>query len=625
MAYQQLMTARSDYSNFGSMLASAQENVADTNAQNTESTQFYDSYKAQLEGTGLMEGLPAIPLAVENAYAIGKNLYGAYQKSKDLIPRIKDAANKLQTIGEEAIATGKGQLAKGVDLAKNTADTLNNQVLDLGNTVTEGGQNLLSSAQDIASNVENVARSGINDVMSSAQNEASNILQTARETGQNIVNVAQEQGANAISSLSDVGKQAIDTAMTTGSNILNTGSQNSTFASIDKIQSDFEKNYDPNVPYKPTPFEKPDFLNPGEFGTVRERLINLAGTNQNRINLISEAPVGDIFQKSKLIQGNIEAGLTPFSGKPIRPAEPAVTTEPSATVTEPAATLSESVAPSEAGISNNIRKAYTAYSGKAETYQSFSTTKGRGLASSQANAEATSGEFSSEALEPGDLIHSYASLTQNINPRSVGESMFGKIKNMFSKAPEVKTTGFNAPDINATVETAARDITSNISGAASQTVNNITEGARQAVSNISENVSGGIKSATEGVGRTAGEISNAVETTKSAVTEGVSNISEQASTLAENVVGKVGGLGETVSGAIGGATSLAAETGEKAVGLLSAAADVTIPVVGEIGMLGLGIYQGIKGFEDLFKHPSQPTLQATPQVANIAQSFQSGI
>ena len=46
MAYQQLMTARSDYSNFGSMLASAQENVADTNAQNTETTQFYDSYKA---------------------------------------------------------------------------------------------------------------------------------------------------------------------------------------------------------------------------------------------------------------------------------------------------------------------------------------------------------------------------------------------------------------------------------------------------------------------------------------------------------------------------------------------------------------------------------------------------
>jgi len=606
MAYQQLMNARSDYSNFGSMLASAQENVADTNAQNTESTQFYDSYKAQLEGTGLMEGLPAIPLAVENAYAIGKNLYGAYQKSKDLIPRIKDAAGKLQDIANQAVDIGKGQLQKGVELAKNTADTLNNQVLDLGNTVVEGGQNILSSAQDIASNVENVARSGINDVMSSAQNEASNILQTARETGQNIVNVAQEQGTNAISSLTDVGKQAIDTAMTTGKGILSSakGYAEGTINAA-------------NVPYKPTPSEKPDFLNSGEFGTVRERLLNLAGTNQNRINLINEAPIGEIFQKSKLIQGNIDAGLTPFSGKPLRPA-PA---EPAVTTAEPAATLSESVAPSEAGVSN-ISKGYTAYSGKAETYQSFVTTKGRGLASSQANAEATSGEFIGEAREPGDIIHTYASLTQNINQRvGGGDSMFGKFKNMFSKAPEVKTTGFNAPDINAPVETAARDITANISGAAE----NITQGAKQAVSNISENVSGGIKSATEGVGRTAGEISNAVETTRSAVTEGVSNISEQASSLAENVVGKVGGLGETVSGAIGGATSLAAETGEKAVGLLSAAADVAIPVVGEIGMLGLGVYQGIKGFEDLFKHPSQPTLQATPQVANIAQSFQSGI
>jgi hypothetical protein len=86
MAYQALLTAKSDYSNFGSMLASAQENVADTNAQNTETTQFYDSYKAQLEGTGLMEGLPAVPLGVENAYSIGKKLYGAYQKSIYLFP-----------------------------------------------------------------------------------------------------------------------------------------------------------------------------------------------------------------------------------------------------------------------------------------------------------------------------------------------------------------------------------------------------------------------------------------------------------------------------------------------------------------------------------------------------------
>ena len=591
MAYQALLTAKSDYSNFGSMLASAQENVADTNAQNTETTQFYDSYKAQLEGTGLMEGLPAVPLGVENAYSIGKKLYGAYQKSKDLIPRVKDAASKLQSLGEEAIATGKGQLAKGADLIKNTADKLNSQVLDLGNTVSEGGQTLLSSAQDVVSNVESVAKGGINDVMNTAQNEATNILQTARQTGENIVNVSKsyaEESINAAkgslgegySSVLSAGEEAINEAKIQATNLLAERKQN--YEDIaNKYQSDMQEAIATGGPKPPTPRE-----------------------------FTSAAPEEETQAK----------GFLDFLNK--TPTE----------VSEPAATFSEAVAPSEAGVSN-IRKAYTAYSGKAETYQSFSTTKGRGLSSSQANVEATSGEFSAEGLESGDLIQSYASITQNINQKiGGGESLFGKIKNMFSKAPEVKTTGFNAPDINAPVETVGRDITSNMSGAISQTTENISKTAenlantgKQTVSDITENISGGLKSASESGQRVIGGITDTVENTMSSVSGGAEKLVSEGSQVAENVVGKASAIGDTVGETVGSVASLAAETGEKAVGFLSDAAGLAIPVVGEIGMLGIAIFQGIKGFEDLFKKPAAPVLQTVPQVANIAQSYQSGI
>tara|TARA_R110000868_G_scaffold2565_4_gene18438 strand:- start:962 stop:2737 length:1776 start_codon:yes stop_codon:yes gene_type:complete len=591
MAYQALLTAKSDYSNFGSMLASAQENVADTNAQNTETTQFYDSYKAQLEGTGLMEGLPAVPLGVENAYSIGKKLYGAYQKSKDLIPRVKDAASKLQSLGEEAIATGRGQLAKGADIIKNSADKLNSQVLDLGNTVSEGGQTLLSSAQDVVSNVESVAKGGINDVMNTAQNEASNILQTARQTGENIVNVSKsyaEESINAAkgslgegySSVLSAGEEAINEAKIQATNLLAERKQN--YEDIaNKYQSDMQEAIATGGPKPPTPRE-----------------------------FTSAAPEEETQAK----------GFLDFLNK--TPTE----------VSEPAATFSEAVAPSEAGVSN-IRKAYTAFSGKAETYQSFSTTKGRGLSSSQANVEATSGEFSAEGLESGDLIQSYASITQNINQKiGGGESLFGKIKNMFSKAPEVKTTGFNAPDINAPVETVGRDITSNMSGAISQTTENISKTAenlantgKQTVSDITENISGGLKSASESGQRVIGGITDTVENTMSSVSGGAEKLVSEGSQVAENVVGKASAIGDTVGETVGSVASLAAETGEKAVGFLSEAAGLAIPVVGEIGMLGIAIFQGIKGFEDLFKKPAAPVLQTVPQVANIAQSYQSGI
>ena len=53
--------------------------------------------------------------------------------------------------------------------------------------------------------------------------------------------------------------------------------------------------------------------------------------------------------------------------------------------------------------------------------------------------------------------------------------------------------------------------------------------------------------------------------------------------------------------------------------------DIAIPVLGEAALAGTAVYGLVKGFEDLFSHPKAPTPIAVPQVANIGQSFQSGI
>ena len=87
---------------------------------------------------------------------------------------------------------------------------------------------------------------------------------------------------------------------------------------------------------------------------------------------------------------------------------------------------------------------------------------------------------------------------------------------------------------------------------------------------------------------------------------------------AENVTRTVGtALTEGADIATAGA-KLATDT---AVGL----ADIALPVIGEVGLVGLGIWQAVEGFKDLFNHPTVPTAAPVPVVANIAQSFQSGI
>jgi hypothetical protein len=161
----------------------------------------------------------------------------------------------------------------------------------------------------------------------------------------------------------------------------------------------------------------------------------------------------------------------------------------------------------------------------------------------------------------------------------------------------------------------ASAVSSQVVSQAAERVAAVAPKAVEAVTNVTSNVGAKAESA-------VATVSKAVEGGETVATNAAAKASSAVSSAAEDATI----TGKTILSNVTGGLSEVAETaavgiGEK-VGLLATEA---IPVVGEVLAAGLGIYQGIKGFEDLFSKPKAPTVQAVPQVANIAQSFQSGI
>jgi hypothetical protein len=102
------------------------------------------------------------------------------------------------------------------------------------------------------------------------------------------------------------------------------------------------------------------------------------------------------------------------------------------------------------------------------------------------------------------------------------------------------------------------------------------------------------------------------------VVPNVEDVLQPLVTTGPKIAATVGAAVDEGSTLVSAGAKLATDT---AVGL----ADIALPVVGEIGLVGLGVWQAVKGFEDLFNHPTVPTAAPVPVVANISQSMQSGI
>jgi hypothetical protein len=153
------------------------------------------------------------------------------------------------------------------------------------------------------------------------------------------------------------------------------------------------------------------------------------------------------------------------------------------------------------------------------------------------------------------------------------------------------------------------------------------------VSGLGEQLSGAsnaaagsvLSAAKEAGGNVVTSLSQAGEEGLSAARGALSGVSSSVGDIASDIAGKtLSTAGELASagGDIvkGGIADLAEGAGEAAL--------AAVPVVGEVAAIGFAGYQLYEGFKDLFTHPkpmAAPTPIAVPTIANISQSFQSGV
>ena len=191
------------------------------------------------------------------------------------------------------------------------------------------------------------------------------------------------------------------------------------------------------------------------------------------------------------------------------------------------------------------------------------------------------------------------------------EEMMGPIfsENLRSYLPEMPSlTGVTIPGAT-TLQTAGGAGLAEGRQALTSTVSGLQEEASSGVANIL------------GAGKQAEQV---VSTT-------LANTTAKGGALASDLVSGGVQTGEKVASTLqsagtaaldvvkGGVTDIAATAAE--------ASSVFIPVVGEVVGAALGAVQLYEGFKDLFDHPSaaKPVTVPMPQIANIAQGFQSGI
>jgi len=151
-------------------------------------------------------------------------------------------------------------------------------------------------------------------------------------------------------------------------------------------------------------------------------------------------------------------------------------------------------------------------------------------------------------------------------------------------------------------------------------ISNISSAKTSIVSGLQEEASSGVSNIL-GAGKGAQQ---AVATTLANTTAKGGALANEAITDVTNIAGKAT---STISDVAGGVVDVAKAT---ATGLAETGAEVAstfLPIVGEVTAIGLGAVQLYEGFKDLFDHPSasKPVTVPMPQIANIAQGFQSGI
>lgn len=610
MAYAELMSSRSSFTDFGSLLSSVKQNAQDVLAQDTTEDEQYKAYKAQLEQTGLFEGVPGAVLFGENAYKAGKSIYTGINRARDALPKIQELGKSIKKTAGDIYDIGE----RGVENAGSVLKGAGGQVEDYANKIVPGIGDMVRSKLGLpTSNSTPPQTELIGDegerlpVVSTADAEQAGFL---KAPSANVADYRSDlltrypKRTDTINSMSDeeiiakyqgkvnkIAKQATQSAVEQ--------SQQEDASAIESARAN---------PVAEVAEVKP-IQEAGQIAEVPKTNIQRLTEELRDLKMSPD----DRQELMRQVYNENRGG-----GGEWRP-KPSVTEQP---------------APLEP--ITKVSNAKYVEGGAVE----------RPVASSQLG---TGG--SELAEEGGDVLKVYNEVTKNVNPRGVVSSFSDRVGNYFNKGvasigEEVKRipgfqnlSGGTTLPVNPSVKAAVKPVAeegiemksfaalnpeaqAEASAVSSQVVSQTAERAVsaapkavQAVSNVASEVGTKAESAVATVSK-AVEGGETVATNAAAkATSAATSATEEATTTGKTILSNItGGLSEV-------AESTAIDVGEK-VGLLATEA---IPVVGEVVAAGLGIYQGIKGFEDLFSKPKAPTIQAVPQVANIAQSFQSGI
>ena len=179
-------------------------------------------------------------------------------------------------------------------------------------------------------------------------------------------------------------------------------------------------------------------------------------------------------------------------------------------------------------------------------------------------------------------------LIMDLDPESLGAGARGFI-----------TGGRNLPSISGLGE--------QLSGASNAAAGSVLDAAKQAGGSVITSLG---QAGEEGLSAARGALSGVS-----------SSVGDIASDIAGKTLSTAGELASAGGDIIkGGIADLAEGAGEAAL--------AAVPVVGEVAAIGFAGYQLYEGFKDLFTHPkpmAAPTPIAIPTIANISQSFQSGV
>ena len=560
MAYQQFLTARGQYADLGGTIASAQQSVVDDTAQNTQSSQFYESIKDQLQSTGLMETVSGIPMAVaeiKGVYSrvstLGDKIIKAGQDSKALLE--KQGAKGLQTV-KKGITEVKTTAQEGIQNVKQTvvdgAESTQANLESLRTTVQEGGQDLQATLETGASELRTAAEGGLETLQTTVQ-EGGEALRTTVGGGLDTLQTTVQEGGGALqTAVQEGGGASLQSALEGGDGGLRTAAQDYLQNSLQELnaprsaeeQSSLDEAYNqamsslfPVSEAPPVTTEAVESLTTGATQRLSRTMIGTRSEIMGRSQSLIES-TGEFAQNLADVPAT-DLSLSSISSRVPTIFRSSGADNPFARAVMPAIPEGPAAA--------NLQGVFTDVG---------------------ANLQAAGGGAAANLQEAGSRM---AENLQEVGSRTISD---------------LQATGTRTAE---NLSGATRQLTENLEATGTRTLENLTTaGTRTA-----ENLSGGVAKVSETLQQTGGALAE--------------NVSQTGTKLLSTV---------TDTG-----TSLLKTGEETLVGL----SDIALPVLGEAALAGTAVYGLVKGFEDLFSHPKAPTPIAVPQIANIGQSFQSGI